>query len=86
MSAIQSSIRQILYLEWDPIGVAGLAPEDEYDLYVPAIQVILAGSRSEEELVDYLTWVEASRMLLSPSTPVEQLRTIAKKLLKLDLC
>jgi len=31
VAEIQDSIRQILYREWDPIGVSGSTPEDEYD-------------------------------------------------------
>jgi hypothetical protein len=34
---IQDAIRQILYHDWDPIGVAGLAPPDEYDHYIAAV-------------------------------------------------
>jgi hypothetical protein len=51
---IQDSIRQILYHEWDPIGVAGAAPEDEYDAYIAPVYRILAGSRSEQELCEFL--------------------------------
>ena len=51
---IQDSIRQILYHEWDPIGVAGSAPEDEYDSYIAPVYRILIRSRSEQELVEYL--------------------------------
>ena len=29
---IQDAIRQVLYREWDPIGVCGAEPDDEYGL------------------------------------------------------
>ena len=54
VAEIQDSIRQILYREWDPIGVSGSAPEDEYDSYIGPVYRILSGSRSEQELIDFL--------------------------------
>ncbi len=51
---IQDSIRQILYHDWDLIGVSGSAPEDEYDGYIAPVYRILVGSRSEQELCEYL--------------------------------
>ena len=84
-AAVQDSIRQILYNQWDPIGVAGQAPEDEYDHYIAAVYVILAGSRSEDEIIDYLQRSETERMGLSWASPVEHLRPIAQKLLQLDV-
>jgi hypothetical protein len=51
---IQDSIRQILYRDWDPIGVSGFAPEDEYDNYIAPVYRVLAGSRSEQELIELL--------------------------------
>ena len=84
-AAIQDSIRQILYHEWDPIGVAGLAPEDEYDHYIAAVYKILTGSRSEDEIVDYFQRSETERMGLSWAAATEELRSIARRLLELDV-
>jgi hypothetical protein len=38
---IQESIRQILFYDWDPIGINDLAPDDEYDSYVGGIYRLL---------------------------------------------
>ena len=81
---IQDSIRQILYHDWDPIGVSGLAPDDEYVSYIAAVYRILAGTRSEQELVEFLVRTERSTIGLSCESP-EQVRPVARKLLALDV-
>ena len=81
---IQATIRQVLYREWDPIGVSGSAPEDEYDSYIGPIYRILSGSRSEQELVEHLFRTERDTIGMSCESS-EQLRPIARKLLELDV-
>jgi hypothetical protein len=84
---IQDSIRQILYHEWDPIGVAGAAPEDEYDAYIAPVYRILAGSRSEQELCEFLFRTARDTMGVASDT-VEHFelgRPIARILLELDV-
>ena len=83
-SKIQHSIRQILYREWDPIGVSGSAPEDEYDSYIALVYRILTGSRSEQELIEFLCRTERDAMGLPCESP-EQLRPVAHRLLELDV-
>lgn len=85
-AAIQEAIRQILYRDWDPIGVCGAAPEDEYDSYIGGVYRILASSRSEEALVQFLAGAFADLLgsQVSPSSE-RQLRPVAKKLLELDV-
>ena len=52
---IQDSIRQVLVHDWDPIGVSDNPKlRDEYDSYVAPVYRILAGSRSEQELTEFL--------------------------------
>jgi hypothetical protein len=34
-------VRYILFHEWDPIGINSIAPNDEYDSYVPAVCSLL---------------------------------------------
>ena len=36
-NAIHRTISEILWIDWDPIGINDLAPRDEYDDYVPEI-------------------------------------------------
>jgi hypothetical protein len=81
---IQDSIRQILYYEWDPIGVAGSAPKDEYDSYIAPVYRILCGSRSEQELIEYLFCTECDTNGVSSDSP-EHLRPVARRLLELDI-
>jgi len=81
---IQDAIRQILYRDWDPIGVCGAGPQDEYDNYIGAVYRILNGSRSEDALVDFLRKTESESMGLD-SAPLEHLRPVAQKLLKLNV-
>jgi hypothetical protein len=81
---IQDSIRQILYREWDPIGVSGTAPDDEYDSYIAPVYRILTGSRSEQVLIEFLFRTERDTIGLSCESP-EQLRPVARRLLELDV-
>ncbi len=76
---IQDAIRQILYRDWDPTGVCGAAPEDEYDSYIGGVYRILSSSRSEDALIEFLA-VHGSQ----ESAP-ERLRSVAQKLLALDV-
>jgi hypothetical protein len=84
---IQDSIRQILYRDWDPIGVCGSAPEDEYDSHIAPIYRILAGSRSEDELVEFLHRTARDTIGMASDTieHFELGRPIARTLLELDV-
>ena len=79
------TIRTALMQHWDPIGVADV-PEaaDEYDGYMGSVYRILAGTRSEEEMVDFLHRTETETMDLCPSSR-EVLRAVARQLLSLDV-
>ena len=79
------TIRTALMQHWDPIGVADI-PEaaDEYDSYIASAYRILAGTRSEEELIEFLHRTETETMGLNPR-PRESLREVARQLLSLDV-
>jgi len=81
---IQNAIRQILYRDWDPIGACGHAPEDEYDSYIGGVYRILASSRSEETLVQFLAGAFDYLSESQDATP-ERCRFVAQKLLALDV-
>ncbi len=81
---IQDRIRQVLYNDWDPIGICDDGPEDEYDAYIGGIYSILAGSRSEDALISYMSRVENDMMGLSRQ-PGERLKSVARRLLELDV-
>jgi hypothetical protein len=80
---IRDSIRRVLYHDWNPIGVGSL-PADEYDSYIAPVYRILAGSRSEQELVECLFQIERETIGMPCESP-EGLRPVARKLLELDV-
>jgi hypothetical protein len=45
---IQDRIGRILYEDWDPLGLRGVAPSDEYDSYIGGVYRMLAASASCE--------------------------------------
>ena len=81
---IQDSIRQILRHDWNPIGFGDVLPEGEYDNYIAPVYRILTGSRSEQELIEYLFRTERDAIGVSCESP-EQSRPIARRLLELDV-
>lgn len=81
---IQDSIRQILYYHWNPIGFAGILPEDEYDSYIGPVYRILTGTRSEAELIVLLRPTEIETIGALPTSD-ERLRPVVRKLLTLDV-
>ena len=84
---VQDSIRQVLRHEWNPIGFADALPEDEYDSYIAPVYRILAGNRSEQELVEFLfrTGEDIMGATPTPSAEYENLRPVARRLLELDV-
>ncbi len=83
VAEIQDSIRQVLCHDWSPISDSEL-PEDEYDSYIAPVYRILAGSRSEQELIEFLFCTERDIIGMPCESP-EQLRPVARRLLELDV-
>jgi hypothetical protein len=81
---IQESIRGVLYERWDPIGICGEWPRNEYDAYIGGVYRILAGSRSESDLLNYLFHAETKAMGFPPP-PLENLQPVVRELLKLNV-
>jgi hypothetical protein len=82
---IQKAIGEILMQHWDPIGVSDISEaQDEYDSYIGHIYRLLASSRSAEELVSYLSDVEAHTMGLGWADS-ERIRNVSSRLLALDV-
>ena len=82
--ATQDSIRKVLMVDWDPIGVGGI-PEaaDEYDSYIGRFYRILRDRRHIDELVDCLERIEREEICISTTDQVR--RRVAEKLLDLKV-
>lgn len=85
---IQNAIGEVLMQHWDPIGVNDV-PEarGEYDSYIGPVYRILVGSRSEQELIEFL-FRTAHDIMGAPVEPGESahyLRPVARRLLELNV-
>lgn len=80
---IQDQIRKVLNCDWDPIGVAEMV-DDEYDMYIGHIYSLLSKEADDQEIADYLLWVEIERMGMT-GTLMIQLLSVAAKLRSLPL-
>jgi len=60
-------VDKILYLKWDPIGIAGHAPQNEYWDYLPHVFKLALENTNPKLLVQYLTKVRTQTMGLSHS-------------------
>jgi hypothetical protein len=82
---IQNLIGRVLFEDWDPIGVNNNPNlSDEYDSYIAPVYKILSGSRSEDELIDYL-FKTTNETIGLDCKDREMLRPVAQKLLTLDV-
>ena len=82
---IKDSIRQVLFYDWDPIGINDLTNiDDEYDAYIGPVYRMLIEKCSEDDLVKYLFQLERDSMgMISKSS--ERLRPVAQKLMGLNV-
>jgi hypothetical protein len=63
---IRSRIRDILIHKWDPIGISGICPPDEYDSYISTIFLMLSDVRTNHQrITDHLSGIAAHSMGLS---------------------
>jgi hypothetical protein len=80
-------IKQLLWEEWDPIGVSDLEdwPSDEYDSYAMHIFSMLNDGNSVQDLTEYLLWAETENMGLSPSNLHQPVARSAKQIFEGEL-
>jgi hypothetical protein len=79
---LQNRVRYALLHEWDPIGVQEYpGAQDEYDSYVPDVYRMLLSRATEEEILNYLWWLETRHMGLGGER--ERTETFAKRLLQI---
>ena len=62
--ALYKAIDEVLWRDWDPIGISGIeGARDEYQMYLPQVyQLALAGDHAK--IVNYLFAVAVERMAL----------------------
>ena len=70
VAELRSLIREILLMEWDPIGIAEF-PEahDEYNEYVAEVEELVAGQARPEVIFAYLWKLETTHMGLVGDRP-----------------
>ncbi len=81
---IQAAIRAILLRDWDPIGIYGEGPDDEYDSYIGGVYRLLATGTSTNEIAEHLRKIEEEAMGVQPRSH-ETLLDVALKLRGLDI-
>jgi len=73
-------VDEILWNEWDPIGINKIAPRDEYQSYVPQIFSMLNQNKTNNEIADKLYKIETETIGVMGS--FENCLKTAKKLTK----
>ncbi len=66
LKAAETSLRRIL-LEWDPIGVADIAPDDEYDCMIEPLFTKLDGGADRSEIRAFLLHELEDHFALDPA-------------------
>jgi hypothetical protein len=80
---LHKEIHSILLRDWDPIGIQDTPQaQDEYDSYIPVLYKLLISGKSEQNIVDYLWWVETEHMGLYANRRHTEI--VARKLLTLQ--
>lgn len=77
---LYKKIDDILWFDWDPIGVNGIAPRDEYQGYVAQIFGLVRAKADKYEIAARLYKFETDNMGMSST--IENCLTIADKVLK----
>ena len=81
---IQDRIGRILYEEWDPLGLRGVAPSDEYDSYVGGVYRLLAVGADGEQVAEHLAELERGPFGYLEATAARNMAA-ARKLCELDV-
>ena len=71
-------IDDILWYDWDPIGINDIAPRDEYQSYTPQIFNLLKTEKNREAIVEALSKIETGNMGLAGN--MEKCLKIADKI------
>ena len=77
---LYKKIDDILWFDWDPIGVNDIAPRDEYQSYVPEIFGLVKSNADRQEIAGRLFKFETENMGMGGT--LENCLTIADKILQ----
>ncbi len=83
VNVVRDRIRDVLFNEWDPIGINDSGPNDEYDMYINGIYKLLATGTTIDVLMRHLGHLEVSSMH-SPTSD-DHRKGIAQQLLKIHI-
>jgi hypothetical protein len=75
---LYKQIDEILWNDWDPIGINDFAPRDEYQGYTPTIFGLKINGDDKETIAQKLYEIETTRMGLTGN--IEHCRKIAEKI------
>lgn len=79
---LYKKIDDILWFDWDPIGINDLAPRDEYQSYVPEIFGLVKANADRQEIAKSLHKLETENMGMSGT--LENCLAIADKIQKVQ--
>lgn len=79
---LYKKIDDILWFDWDPIGINDLAPRDEYQGYVPEIFGLVKAKSDRQEIANRLYKLETEDMGMSGK--IENCLTITDKILNIQ--
>ena len=66
---LQKKIGRMLYEDWDPLGLRGVVPLDEYDGYIGGVYRLLASGASCEQVAEHLADWNAGRLAIPKPQP-----------------
>lgn len=77
---VYKKVDDILWFDWDPIGINDLAPRDEYQSYVPEIFGLVKAGADRQQIAERLFKLETGSMGVIGS--LEKCLLVAEKLLE----
>lgn len=78
---LYNKIDEILWFDWDPIGLQEYGPRDEYQDYLPEIFSMVVANADRKKIADRLFTFETVNMGLSGS--MEKCLAVADKILRI---
>jgi hypothetical protein len=78
---IYNAIDEILYKDWDPIGITHVAPRDEYQSYTSTIFNLLNAGADIETIARKLHEIETS--IIGTTGSIDHCRIIGEKIVNL---